>query len=201
MPRVRRELGDVTVTIVGADPKPEVLALAGPGVEVAGWVEDMQPLLDSSRVMVAPLRFGAGMKGKVTQSLANGLPVVTTTIGAEGLGAEDGREMLIADDPDEFAERVARAYRDDKLWSELSVAGQRLVERTCSPATLRERLRELLAEASRQCPALGRASAGASRTTRRRPCGGARPGSPRARAPRGACGPARPDSAAPRTRS
>ncbi len=146
MPRVRRELGDVTVTIVGADPKPEVLALAGPGVEIAGWVEDMQPLLESSRVMVAPLRFGAGMKGKVTQSLANGLPVVTTTIGAEGLGAEDGREMLIADDPDEFAERVARAYRDDQLWSELSVAGQRLVERTCSPATLRERLRELLAD-------------------------------------------------------
>ncbi len=147
MPLVWGELGDVKVTIVGAEPQPEVLALAGPGVEIAGWVEDLQPLLDSSRVMVAPLRYGAGMKGKVTQSLAAGLPVVTTTIGAEGLGAEDGREMLIADEPGEFAERIALVYGDDALWRELSAAGQGLVERTCSPATLRERLRLLLGDA------------------------------------------------------
>ena len=147
MPHVWRELGEVTLRIVGADPPPEVIALGRPGVEVTGWVEDLGPLFASTRVMLAPLRFGAGMKGKVTQSLANGLPVVTTSIGAEGIDGQDGRVMLIADDAEGFAERVVRAHVDDGLWSKLSAAGQELVERSCSPTTMRERLGKLLAHA------------------------------------------------------
>lgn len=144
MPRVWRELGDVSVSIIGADPPADVVALNGPGVDVLGWVPDLQPLLERARINLAPLRYGAGMKGKVTQSLAIGLPVVSTSIGAEGLGAQDGRELLIADDPDEFAARVIRLYSDDELWKSLSEAGRALVERVCSPAVVRDRLRELL---------------------------------------------------------
>ncbi|HWX87480.1 MAG TPA: glycosyltransferase, partial [Solirubrobacteraceae bacterium] len=97
MPAVWRELGDVHVTIVGPDPPPEVQALAAPLVDVTGWIEDLKPLLDNARLMVAPLRYGAGLKGKVTQALAVGLPVVTTPIGAEGI--EDPDEcILIAED-------------------------------------------------------------------------------------------------------
>jgi glycosyltransferase involved in cell wall biosynthesis len=144
MPRVWRELGDVPVAIVGADPPPEVLALESSDVLILGWVKDIDPLIESARINVAPLRFGAGMKGKVSQSLAVGLPVVTTSIGAEGLGAEDGRDLLSADDADGFAERVVSLYRDDARWTRLSVAGQSLAEQVCSPALLRERLRGLL---------------------------------------------------------
>ncbi|MGH2945595.1 MAG: glycosyltransferase, partial [Solirubrobacteraceae bacterium] len=150
MPRVWRELPDATLTIVGGKAPPEVLALASPGIDVAGWVEDIGPLLRESRVMVAPLRYGAGMKGKVTQSLAAGLPVVTSRIGAEGLDAEDGRELLVADDPSEFADRVVQLHRDDELWRTLSASGQALVERLCSPAVQQRALGRLLAEPRRQ---------------------------------------------------
>jgi GT2 family glycosyltransferase/SAM-dependent methyltransferase/glycosyltransferase involved in cell wall biosynthesis len=143
MPAVWRELGEVPVTIVGSDPPPEVLALASPRVDVAGWVEDLRPLLDGSRVLVAPLGYGAGLKGKITQCLAAGLPVVTTAVGAEGLdGLEDC--LLIAEQPAELAERVVRLYRDDALWRELSRAGQALVEKCCSPEVISDRLGSLL---------------------------------------------------------
>ena len=159
MPLVWRELGRVKVTIVGADPPPEVLALAASQVEVAGWVEDLQPLLQVSRVMVAPLRYGAGMKGKVTQCLAVGLPVVTTAIGAEGLLDADvpgdaADCLLVADDPLLLAEHTVRVHRDDELWSRLSAAGQRLVAQQCAPETLRRRLGELFAQPAPSARAL-----------------------------------------------
>jgi GT2 family glycosyltransferase/SAM-dependent methyltransferase/glycosyltransferase involved in cell wall biosynthesis len=143
MPAVWRELGDVRVTIVGSDPPPEVRALASPRVDVAGWVEDLQPLLDRARLLVAPLGYGAGLKGKVTQCLAAGLPVVTTPVGAEGLdGLEDC--VLIAEEPAELAEHAVRLYRDDGLWRELSRAGQALIVEQCSPEVISGRLSSLL---------------------------------------------------------
>jgi GT2 family glycosyltransferase/SAM-dependent methyltransferase len=145
MPRVWQRIGDVPVTIVGPHPNEEVQALAGPNVDVTGWVEDLQPLIDGARLMVAPLRYGAGMKGKVTQSLGAGLPVVTTPTGAEGLGAEDGAELLIGCDAAQLAEQVVRAYTDDELWRTLSARGQDVVRRTASIELMRERLRGLLA--------------------------------------------------------
>jgi GT2 family glycosyltransferase/glycosyltransferase involved in cell wall biosynthesis/SAM-dependent methyltransferase len=144
MPAVWRELGDVRVTIVGSSPPPEVQALASPLVDVAGWVEDLKPLHDHARLMVAPLRYGAGMKGKVTQALAAGLPVVTTPIGAEGLEGHDEECLLVADDPRELAAHVIHAYRDDDLWRRLSRAGQELIAERCSTAVVSERLSRLL---------------------------------------------------------
>jgi len=147
MPPVWRELGDVRVTIVGSHPPREVQALASPLVDIAGWVEDLQPLLDQSRLMLAPLRYGAGLKGKITQALSVGLPVVTTAIGAEGLDGADGEFVLVAEESQELADHVVRVYRDDELWRRLSRAGQELVERQCSLVVLSERLRWLLEEA------------------------------------------------------
>jgi O-antigen biosynthesis protein len=146
MPRIWRDLPDATLTIVGGKAPPEVQALASPGIDVAGWVPDIGPLLRESHVMVAPLRYGAGMKGKVTQSLAAGLPVVTSRVGAEGLDAEDGRELLLADDTKQFADRVVQLHCDDELWCTLSANGQALVERLCSPSVQLRALERLLAE-------------------------------------------------------
>ncbi|HKG40069.1 MAG TPA: glycosyltransferase [Conexibacter sp.] len=152
MPLVWERLGDVPVTIAGSKPTPEIESLAGPNVEVTGWVEDLQPLIDGARTMAAPLRFGAGMKGKVTQSLGAGLPVVTTPTGAEGLGAEDGRDLLIAEDAEDLADRIVRLCSDDALWQELSRAGQDVVRRVASLELMRERLAALLALSAAEVP-------------------------------------------------
>jgi GT2 family glycosyltransferase/glycosyltransferase involved in cell wall biosynthesis len=144
MPLVWARNDDVSVTIVGSDPPPEVAALASPRVRVAGWVADLEPLMDHARALLAPLTYGAGLKGKVTQALAAGLPVVTTPVGAEGLDATDGIQMLIGRNPAELADRVERVVRDDALWHSLSRAGQQLAAETCSPAVMEQRLSELL---------------------------------------------------------
>ena len=142
MPSVWRELGDVKVTIVGPNPPPEVQALAAPLVEVTGWIEELKPLLDSAKLMVAPLRYGAGLKGKVTQALAVGLPVVTTPVGAEGIDHPD-ECLLVAETSQELAAHVVRAYRDDKLWRSLSRAGQAFISAQCSTAVVTDRLSQL----------------------------------------------------------
>jgi O-antigen biosynthesis protein len=153
MPAVRNELGDIQVTIVGSKAPPEVKALASPSVDVTGWVKDLQPLLEQARMLVAPLWYGAGMKGKVTQCLAAGLPVVTTSIGAEGIvslpgvdagSGETDASLLIADSTSEMAQKVVRLYTDDELWERLSEAGQRLIAERCSTDVISRRLCEML---------------------------------------------------------
>jgi GT2 family glycosyltransferase/SAM-dependent methyltransferase/glycosyltransferase involved in cell wall biosynthesis len=151
MPAVWTELGDVCLTIVGSDPPPEVQGLASPRVHVAGWVEDLRPLLQRSRLLVAPLRYGAGMKGKVTQCLAAGLPVVTTSIGAEGLVATNvegepvgALPLLVADDSRAIAAETIRLCTDDQLWRRLSHAGQELIAEKCSKGVVSRVLGEVI---------------------------------------------------------
>jgi GT2 family glycosyltransferase/SAM-dependent methyltransferase/glycosyltransferase involved in cell wall biosynthesis len=144
MPRVWSALGDVPATIVGGSAPPEVRELASPLVEIAGWVPDVDPLFGEARAMVAPLTYGAGLKGKVTQALAAGVPVVTTPVGAEGLDATDGDQLLIAEDDRGLADRVIRVLSDDELWSSLSAAGQRVAASRCSPALVAGELAQLL---------------------------------------------------------
>ena len=99
-----------------------------------GHVPDLTSWLDRSVLSIAPLRFGAGVKGKVVTSMAHGLPVVASSIAVEGIPAQDGRDVLIADDPGALAHKIAALYRDEVLWSQLSRNGTGLVERCFSPA-------------------------------------------------------------------
>ena len=144
MPRVWRERPEVVLTLAGSAVTPEIEALASDRIEVAGWVEDLGPMLRQSVALAAPLRYGAGMKGKVTQSLAAGLPVVTTTTGAEGLHATDGIELQIADDPEDFAQRILMVHRDPEAWLEQSAHGRALARRICSPTVQKAALKRLL---------------------------------------------------------
>jgi GT2 family glycosyltransferase/SAM-dependent methyltransferase len=150
MPAVWERLGGVPLQIVGGSVPPQLRRAASGRVEITGWLPEVDPLLDRARVLVAPMTYGAGLKGKVTQAMAAGLPVVTTTIGAEGLAATDGHELLIADDDEGLAERVLQVLEDDALWDDLSAAGQDLVDRLCSPGVIQARLIALFA--SLRCP-------------------------------------------------
>jgi GT2 family glycosyltransferase/SAM-dependent methyltransferase len=146
MPLVWREMPGVGLTLVGGNAPEEVRALASSGVAVPGWVPDLRPLLARSVALTAPLRYGAGVKGKVTEALGAGLPVVTTPVGAEGVGAVDGRDLLIASEPEAYAAHVVRLLRDAEAWQALSAAGQDLVRRTASVEAQRAALRRLVAE-------------------------------------------------------
>lgn len=128
LPRVHARLPGLRLDIVGNNPPAEVQALASAQVLVRGWVPDTVPHLDAARISVAPLRVGAGMKGKVGEALSHGLPVVTTPIGAEGMGLVDGREVLIADNADAFANAIVRLYRDRPMWERMAQAGRQSVE-------------------------------------------------------------------------
>ena len=127
-PRVRAALPEVQFHIVGSKCPPEVAALAGNGVVVHGFVEHIEPFLDGIRVAVAPLRYGAGVKGKVNQSMAYGQPVVATPIAVEGMEIVAGSEALVAAEPAEFADEVVRLYQDPELWLRLSDAGLANIE-------------------------------------------------------------------------
>lgn len=123
LPLVRRSLPDVTVTIVGHAPPKEVQALASSNVTVTGWVPDVEPYLASHCISIAPLRFGAGLKGKIVEAMGAGLPVVTTSVGAEGMELVHGRTALIADSPEMFAASVVRLCTDPDLHATTSGNG------------------------------------------------------------------------------
>jgi hypothetical protein len=145
LPRILSEAPETVLTIVGSNISEEVRALGErPGVEARGFVEDLVPLFRASRAFVAPLRYGAGMKGKVGQSMAHGLPVVATTVGAEGMGLRPGEHILVADREEEFAAEVLRLLRDDALWARLSEQGLQQIEATLSAPVVSRQLEALL---------------------------------------------------------
>jgi O-antigen biosynthesis protein len=139
MPHLRERLPDAPLAIAGPHAPAEVRSYAeAEGVQVLGFVPDLEPLHARARVFVAPLRFGAGVKGKIGEALAQGLPVVTTTVGAEGMGLEHRRQALIADDPREMAARIAELHADRELWRRLSEGGREHVERVFAPRAVGE---------------------------------------------------------------
>ncbi len=125
MPLIRQRLPDASLRIYGSDIPDRIERLAAPDVKVEGWVADVADVYASCRVFVAPLRSGAGLKGKVIGAFAYGAPCVLSPIAAEGTGIRDGQEALIADKPLDWAEKVARLYGDSELWLRLHAAARR----------------------------------------------------------------------------
>lgn len=148
-PLVRARLPGVVARFVGL-PTPEVSALAAPDVLITGQTPDLAPFYAASRVAIAPLRFGAGVKGKVLEAMGYGLPVVMTPVAAEGIPARPGADALIATTPAKFAEAVVALYTDDTLWSRLAHNGQLLVAKHFSFDRVKLDLSELLLMAMRK---------------------------------------------------
>jgi glycosyltransferase involved in cell wall biosynthesis len=148
-PLIRAQLPGVRLVIAGAHPTEEVLALAAEDVVVTGMLEDLRPAFDRARVFAAGIRYGAGVKGKVATAMSYGVPVVATTIAAEGMFLQHGRDVLIADDPAAFAEAVVRLHRDPDLWTRFSADAIAFVGEMNSMATGRRMLAEAVERAQR----------------------------------------------------
>jgi glycosyltransferase involved in cell wall biosynthesis len=126
-PRVRETVPGARLTVVGRpNEQIERRARGAPGVEFAGHVPSVEPFFQRSRVMVVPIRSGSGMRVKILDGLARGLPTVTTTIGCEGIDVEPGRHVLVADTAAQFAESVVRVLTDESITRRLSAEGRRL---------------------------------------------------------------------------
>ncbi|WP_164739162.1 glycosyltransferase [Xanthomonas sp. BRIP62415] len=144
-PQVRAHLPEVIFHCIGAD-MPEALRLLAdecPGVQLHGHVPDLLPFMETARIAVAPLRFGAGVKGKINLSMAHGQPVVGTTCAVEGMHLRDGEDVCVADDADAFADAIVRLYRDAALWQRLADNGLHNVARHFSLDAARGTVREL----------------------------------------------------------
>ncbi|MBA4142215.1 MAG: glycosyltransferase [Nitrosospira sp.] len=140
LPQITEKIPNVVFYIIGSNMPASVKSLRSHNVEPLGFVADVAPYFESCRVFVAPLRFGAGMKGKVGQSMSHGLPVVTTQIGAEGMDLQHEQELLIADNPLDFADGVIRLYHDEILWHRLSARALAHVDANYSHAATQKRM-------------------------------------------------------------
>jgi GT2 family glycosyltransferase len=143
-PRIRARRPDIALHLVGDIPDGARRELEGSGVVVHGRVPDLLPMLEARRVALAPLRYGAGVKGKVNVAMSHGLPVVATSLAAEGMWLRDGDNALLADDAEAFATAVLRLYDDEALWTRLSDAGLENVRRHFSIDVARSALASAL---------------------------------------------------------
>lgn len=140
-PLVRARLPDCELHLAGQGLEAALDGRAPPpGVRLHGHVPDLGALLGRARLGLAPLRFGAGVKGKVNQYMAAGLPVVSTSCGAEGMHLHDGRDVLIGDAAPDFADAIVRLYGDAPLWHALADAGRANIARHFSFDTARDAL-------------------------------------------------------------
>ena len=146
MPIIWAEAPDVTFHMIGSNMPDDVKALVEPRIVARGFLSDLTSTLESARLMVAPLRYGAGFKGKVTQAMAAGLPQVITSIAAEGIDLTDGQEVLIADDPKSFAKACLRLLSDDKLWRDLSANSLMTMKRRFSVENATGQVATILAD-------------------------------------------------------
>ncbi|MDX1977642.1 MAG: glycosyltransferase [Pseudanabaenaceae cyanobacterium bins.68] len=143
MPLVWQTHPEISLTLLGSNPPGVVKALESDRVSVPGYIPQVEPYFLNHRVFVAPLRFGAGMKGKIGQSLSYGLPTITTTIGAEGMGLCDQENVLIAEDSQAIAEAIEQLYFDPYLWQKLSQASFEVI-RPYTITAVQQRIQTML---------------------------------------------------------
>jgi GT2 family glycosyltransferase len=145
-PLVSKRLRDAKFYIVGDKAPPEVVALANEHIVVTGLQRDVRQFFDSVKLSVAPLRFGAGVKGKINQSMAFGVPVVATTLAAEGMELTDHEDVLLADEPEDFARALIELYESEELWNRLSKNGVKKTRALYSTDVALEKLQILFSD-------------------------------------------------------
>ena len=143
--RLRERLPRVPTYVIGSGPPASIRALAADDFVVTGYVRDVTPYFNGCRVSVSPLRYGAGVKGKINLAMSYGLPVVATSPSVEGMHLDPGNDVLVADDPEAFAQAVTRLYQDAELWQRLAAGGRENVRTHFSRDIARSALTRLIA--------------------------------------------------------
>jgi hypothetical protein len=150
LPRIRREIPDVQLCIVGMDPSAAVRRLAdGDRVVVTGRVDDVRPYFDSAAVAIAPLRVARGLQNKVLEAMAMRVPVVASPAAFAGISAVAGRDLVVASQPEEFSNAVVTLLRDPAARERFAAAGRSCVETNHNWSQLLERLEDLVAGGDR----------------------------------------------------
>jgi sugar transferase (PEP-CTERM/EpsH1 system associated) len=146
MPLIKQQIPEARLYVVGSKPAQELLELArqNPDIIVTGFVDKVQPYMHKAAVFVAPMRIARGVQNKILEGMAAGLPVVTSSLGFEGISAEPGRDLFVEDDPQRFADQVIRLMQDPKLRQSVSRYAREAVVRHYSWESNLQRLDDLL---------------------------------------------------------
>ena len=144
LPLVHKRLPKLDIHIVGSSMPKRWQAHATKHIHLHGHMADLSPLYQQVRIAIAPIRYGAGVKGKINQAMAYGVPVVATTIAVEGMHLVDNKDVLIADSPANFADAIVRMHEDPELWQRVSCKGVDNIERYFSFAAAEKELRNAL---------------------------------------------------------
>jgi glycosyltransferase involved in cell wall biosynthesis len=161
-PLIRAAEPEACLDVVGSHPTDDVRALEGNGVHVTGFVPDTRPYIAAARVFICPLRFASGTRLKVLEAMAMERPVVSTSVGAEGIDCRPGHDILLADEPREFADHVVRLLREPDEAARIAAAGRQVAQRydwqvVAEPldALYRDAQRSLVAKRSARPPRIG----------------------------------------------
>lgn len=129
-PRIKQSVGRVSMSVVGRSPTRRILAYADndSSIHITGRVEDVRPFISQADIFVTPLRIGGGTRLKILEAMAMAKPVVSTTIGAEGLEVEPEKNIILSDRPEDFAERVIKLFGDQQLKNNIAAEGRKLAE-------------------------------------------------------------------------
>jgi O-antigen biosynthesis protein len=148
LPALRKQLPDAQVHVLGDMPHTARIELQAPGLHLHGRVPDLAPWLDGALASLAPLRFGAGVKGKINMAMSYGVPVIATPLAVEGMHLQQGQDVLLADTAAEFAQMAQQLQQDSELWTRISAASIDNVKRHFSSHLAYEALERALGPAS-----------------------------------------------------
>jgi O-antigen biosynthesis protein len=145
-PRILGAVPECSLTVVGSDPPEQIRGLGSTPIRIAGFVPSLAPIFRNSYISVAPLRFGSGMKGKVGEAMSEGLPVVTTSIGAQGMGLLHRHNAMICDSPEEFADSVVELIRNRELYEEIRRNALEHIMEMSGTAAVKKRIGKMMGQ-------------------------------------------------------
>lgn len=143
MPLLWKSYPKISITIIGSNPPESIVALNSENFKVLGYAENVSPYFLESKIFVAPLRYGAGIKGKIGQSLEFGLPLVTTDVGAEGFDFGKCKDVMIANSAQEIVDNIILLYQNKEVWEKVSLNSKNVIE-SFSTSAIEQRILSLL---------------------------------------------------------